>query len=38
MEIILFSAWLLVMSALSFRVYIAHQSLRKFQKNMDAQI
>ncbi len=38
MEIFLFAVWLLLMTTLSIRVYFAHQSLRKFRKNMEAQV
>lgn len=36
MELLLFSVWLAVMAAIGLRVYLAQQSLKKFQKTHKA--
>jgi len=36
MELLLFSVWLAMMAATGLRIYLAQQSLKKFQKNPKA--
>jgi len=36
MELLLFSVWFALMAAAALRVYLAHQSLKKYQKTHQA--